>query len=210
MAKKAVVSTPAKRKMEQTQTQPPESPSGRSYKIGGISVDFPYKPYGSQLAYMAKVIAALERSHRHGHGHCHALLESPTGSGKSLSLLCATLAWQHQYKTRAAACPPFPSPNLPAQTPIPPTGPQRENALAMGGGFITEDSQPGVALALGESQQAAPVVGNGAEKKPKVPTIFYASWKDSFSDQSSNSGIPQNSISGANGSASIEKTLLHQ
>jgi len=29
---------------------------------------------------------------------------------------------------------------------------------------------------MGESQQIAPGVNNGAEKKPKVPTIFYASW----------------------------------
>ncbi|GLJ31258.1 hypothetical protein SUGI_0626920 [Cryptomeria japonica] len=161
--------------MEQKQKQ---SPVG-TFKIGGISVEFPYKPYGSQLAYMGKVVATLERAQRQG--HCHALLESPTGTGKSLALLCATLAWQQQHSSKIAnlqAQPP-PSQSLPAQPPRPPPPPptpsQAENALVMGGGFIPEQTQSGVAAAAGESQQAASGVDNGAERKPKVPTIFYAS-----------------------------------
>jgi regulator of telomere elongation helicase 1 len=58
--------------------------------IEGIEVDFPFPPYGVQLQYMARMISAL----RMGNNAC---LESPTGTGKSLSLLCAALAWRQAY-----------------------------------------------------------------------------------------------------------------
>jgi superfamily II DNA or RNA helicase len=54
--------------------------------IRGVGVKFPFKPYECQEVYMEKVIQALEES-------TDALLESPTGTGKTLCLLCATLAW---------------------------------------------------------------------------------------------------------------------
>uniref|UniRef100_A0A8C6L4E3 DNA 5'-3' helicase n=1 Tax=Nothobranchius furzeri TaxID=105023 RepID=A0A8C6L4E3_NOTFU len=57
------------------------------YVIGGVKVLFPCKPYPSQLAMMNSIIRGLN------HGQ-HCLLESPTGSGKSLALLCSTLGWQ--------------------------------------------------------------------------------------------------------------------
>ncbi|XP_074285300.1 regulator of telomere elongation helicase 1 homolog isoform X2 [Silene latifolia] len=57
------------------------------YNINGVSVDFPYEAYDSQIEYMDKVIQALQ-------GKCNALLESPTGTGKTLCLLCATLAYR--------------------------------------------------------------------------------------------------------------------
>jgi regulator of telomere elongation helicase 1 len=55
--------------------------------ISGIAVDFPKSPYKCQVDYMESVIKALN-------GGSNALLESPTGTGKTLCLLCATLAWQ--------------------------------------------------------------------------------------------------------------------
>ncbi|KAB1226717.1 Regulator of telomere elongation helicase 1 [Morella rubra] len=58
-----------------------------TYKIRGIDVDFPFEAYDCQLLYMEKVIQSLQE-------RCNALLESPTGTGKTLCLLCATLAWR--------------------------------------------------------------------------------------------------------------------
>ncbi|XP_030569109.1 regulator of telomere elongation helicase 1 homolog [Drosophila novamexicana] len=54
--------------------------------IAGIPVHFPFEPYEVQRAYMEKVIMCL----RDG---TNGVLESPTGTGKTLSLLCASLAW---------------------------------------------------------------------------------------------------------------------
>lgn len=54
--------------------------------ILGIPVNFPFEPYDVQKAYMERVIESLQNN-------THALLESPTGTGKTLSLLCSSLAW---------------------------------------------------------------------------------------------------------------------
>ncbi|EUB63039.1 Fanconi anemia group J protein [Echinococcus granulosus] len=59
-------------------------------KIQGVSIHFPYKPYGCQLSMLNRVLTAL--NNKQG-----CLLESPTGTGKTLALLCATLGWlEHQ------------------------------------------------------------------------------------------------------------------
>ena len=49
-----------------------------------------------QLTFMERVLRSLSTK-------ANALLEAPTGSGKTLSLLCAALAWQHQQKIELAA-----------------------------------------------------------------------------------------------------------
>ena len=70
---------------------------------GGHECLFPFQPYDTQIQFMNKIIETLsssssnqDRSRTIG----HALLESPTGTGKTLSLLCATLCWQQTLKAK--------------------------------------------------------------------------------------------------------------
>uniref|UniRef100_A0A182JAL0 Regulator of telomere elongation helicase 1 homolog n=1 Tax=Anopheles atroparvus TaxID=41427 RepID=A0A182JAL0_ANOAO len=66
------------------------------YDINGIPVDFPFEPYDVQTNYMAKVIECLENA-------TNGVLESPTGTGKTLSLLCASLAWLLHVRSKPNA-----------------------------------------------------------------------------------------------------------
>ncbi|KAG5673468.1 hypothetical protein PVAND_003513 [Polypedilum vanderplanki] len=59
--------------------------------INGIEIKFPFEPYPLQKDYMTKVIQALE-------GRQNAILESPTGTGKTLCLLTASLGWLMKTK----------------------------------------------------------------------------------------------------------------
>jgi len=60
-------------------------------EVEGTSINFPFKPYDLQIEYMKKVLECV-RDGRNG------LLESPTGTGKTLSLLCSSLAWLQEAK----------------------------------------------------------------------------------------------------------------
>lgn len=63
-------------------------PRHREFRIRGVTVKFPpLQPYPPQYALMERLILAAKRRQ-------HALVESPTGTGKSLALLCGSLAWQ--------------------------------------------------------------------------------------------------------------------
>ncbi|XP_054653140.1 regulator of telomere elongation helicase 1 isoform X2 [Dunckerocampus dactyliophorus] len=64
--------------------------------INGVTVQFPFTPYECQKDYMGKVIECLQRG-------VNGVLESPTGTGKTLCLLCATLAWRDNFKDTIAA-----------------------------------------------------------------------------------------------------------
>ena len=61
--------------------------------ILGIDVYFPYEPYPNQKLYMEKVIQACKNKTIAG-------LESPTGTGKTLCLLCASLAYLKYERER--------------------------------------------------------------------------------------------------------------
>ncbi|RZC33001.1 DEAD 2 domain containing protein [Asbolus verrucosus] len=61
--------------------------------IRGVSVKFPFTPYEIQKNYMEKVIDCLENQQ-------NGILESPTGTGKTLSLLCSSLAWLEMRQTQ--------------------------------------------------------------------------------------------------------------
>lgn len=65
--------------------------SGESFRVLGLDIKFPFKPYGIQKAMMNKVAVTLTNKE-------HSLIESPTGTGKTLVLLCASLAWQKKSK----------------------------------------------------------------------------------------------------------------
>lgn len=74
----------------------PEPAGPRVHRVAGFAVEFPHEPYGVQLAFMSQVIKAIDHQE-------NALLEAPTGCGKTLSLLCGALAWQAAQKQRKAA-----------------------------------------------------------------------------------------------------------
>lgn len=57
------------------------------YPIRDVAIQFPHKAYPCQVLLMSKVINGLISGQ-------HCLLESPTGTGKTLALLCSALAWQ--------------------------------------------------------------------------------------------------------------------
>ncbi|CAH8332947.1 unnamed protein product [Eruca vesicaria subsp. sativa] len=148
--------------MVSTTTKPESKQTPKNvYQIGGLQVEFPYQPYGTQLAFMSRVISTLDRAQRDG--HCHALLESPTGTGKSLSLLCSVLAWQQNHKSRVLKG------NLSHSKAAPEAV---TDPLNHGGGFVPE-TQPSVDTPLGSNVEPAEIAAT--KKKPKVPTIYYAS-----------------------------------
>lgn len=112
-----------------------------NYKIAAYDVEFPHKAYGVQLGFMEKVLKALD-------GKANALLEAPTGSGKTLSLLCAALAWQRQQRNAACLV--------------------KEETLASE--TATSNAEQPVDANAPDNLQGS----NKTKQKPAIPRIYYA------------------------------------
>ena len=67
----------------------------KKFKIEDIEIYFPYEPYEKQITYMKSIIQTLNNKYNSDEINFNALaaLESPTGTGKTLCLLCSLLAW---------------------------------------------------------------------------------------------------------------------
>ncbi|KAF4139457.1 Helicase C-terminal domain [Phytophthora infestans] len=63
-----------------------QRPPASADVMDGEFFSFPYDPYSIQLELMRQIWATLEQ------GHC-GIFESPTGTGKSISLICGALTW---------------------------------------------------------------------------------------------------------------------
>ncbi|TPX40958.1 hypothetical protein SeLEV6574_g06319 [Synchytrium endobioticum] len=66
---------------------------GADLELNGIQISFPFKPYDCQIKLMESILQALQ-------SRGNALIESPTGTGKTLCLLCSVLAWRDKWKAR--------------------------------------------------------------------------------------------------------------
>ncbi|ADM11102.1 Rad3/XPD ATP-dependent DNA-binding helicase [Encephalitozoon intestinalis ATCC 50506] len=63
-------------------------------KISGVPIEMPFEPYPAQIVTMTKLISCLTTG-------TSGLVESPTGTGKSLSIICAVLGYSEYLKRGA-------------------------------------------------------------------------------------------------------------
>lgn len=67
--------------------------SEESEETGGIHFPFPFPPYPIQKDFMAELYKVLEAGKV-------GIFESPTGTGKSLSLICGALSWLRDFEQK--------------------------------------------------------------------------------------------------------------
>ncbi|XP_007935373.1 ATP-dependent DNA helicase DDX11 [Orycteropus afer afer] len=67
--------------------------TNKTQEIGGIQFPFPYTPYSIQKDFMAELYQLLEAGKI-------GIFESPTGTGKSLSLICGALSWLRDFEQK--------------------------------------------------------------------------------------------------------------
>ncbi|XP_055452978.1 ATP-dependent DNA helicase DDX11 isoform X3 [Psammomys obesus] len=65
----------------------------KNQEIGGIHFPFPFPPYPIQKDFMAELYKVLEAGKI-------GIFESPTGTGKSLSLICGALSWLRDFEQK--------------------------------------------------------------------------------------------------------------
>jgi Rad3-related DNA helicase len=58
-----------------------------------FEVEFPFEPYESQRQIIETTVRAITQKQ-------NAMMESPTGTGKTLALLCGPLSWQKYVKAK--------------------------------------------------------------------------------------------------------------
>ncbi|XP_032205037.1 putative ATP-dependent RNA helicase DDX11-like protein 8 isoform X2 [Mustela erminea] len=67
--------------------------ANKTQEVGGIHFPFPFTPYSIQKDFMAELYRVLEAGKI-------GIFESPTGTGKSLSLICGALSWLRDFEQR--------------------------------------------------------------------------------------------------------------
>lgn len=60
-------------------------------KVSGVPIDMPFEPYPAQMVAISKLISCLTTG-------TSGLIESPTGTGKSLSIICAVLGYKEYLR----------------------------------------------------------------------------------------------------------------
>ncbi|TKC47720.1 hypothetical protein EI555_016410 [Monodon monoceros] len=71
----------------------PRTMADKTEEAGGVHFPFPFTPYAIQKDFMAALYRVLEAGKI-------GIFESPTGTGKSLSLICGALSWLRDFEQK--------------------------------------------------------------------------------------------------------------